>query len=93
MAQRHRRVAERIFQAQHVHQRTADDVAAADDDDVRAIGRVAGALEDVQDAVRRAGQERRHAEHHLADADRMETIHILAIIDSFDYFLFGNMLR
>ena len=50
-------------------------------------------LQQFQNTGRCSRNETWQTDRHTSDIDRMETIHILAVIDSLDYFLFRNMFR
>ena len=65
-------------------ERLADDVAASHDNHVLAGRIVSGAEQNLLDAGRSAGQESGFALQHPALADGMETVHILARINSLD---------
>ena len=78
MANRHRRVRVFALLAKHRGHRFADDVAAAQNHHLRAVGFHVRAHEQFANARRRAGPKaRRIAEHQLADVDRMKTVHVL----------------
>ena len=50
-------------------------------------------FEHFQDACRRARKQRRLADHHVADVDRMKSVHIFFRSDRVDHCLFRNVRR
>ena len=89
MADRDRAVA---VQEQHRH-RLADDIAAADNDAAFAFDHNTGRADQLDDAGRRAGQERVVADHDPPHVVRVEGVDILARVDMLNHELFVQMLR
>ena len=85
-------VAHGRFLDQQVGDGLADDVAAADDDDLGAVELDAAADQELEDAVGRAGQIGLLPDDHAADIDGMEAIDILGRIDGQQDFVFVDML-
>ena len=71
----------RLLLEQHGGHGLADDIAAADDDHMRALGLHAAAREHLNTAVRGTGQEALLTDQHFADIDGMETIDIFVGVD------------
>ena len=61
-------------------------LTSADDDDVGAFDFDAASNQKLDDAVRRAGQERLLARHHFADVYRMKAVHVLGGVDCEKHF-------
>ncbi len=70
---------------QHAGDRLADDLAATNDHHMLASGGKVAAREDLQTAVRRAGQKARAFLRHQADVFGMETIDILEGMDRVEH--------
>ena len=68
--------------------RLADDVAAPDDDGVRALDGDAREFEHTDTARRRAGAQSRRAEHEPPCVHGVEPVHVLARVDALQHFLF-----
>ena len=71
----------RVARSQQRRHRLADDLAAAQDDRVRALDRDLVGVEQGKDAGRRAGHETRPPLDQQADVLRMQAVHVLDGVD------------
>lgn len=92
VANRDRGVAIALLHHQRGH-RLADDVAASENDTLLARSLDIVTVQKGHDAQRSGRDEARQSDVHATDVDGVETVHVLAVVDSHDDLLLVDMLR
>ena len=93
MANSDRAIARISFLHHQGSHRLAHDITASQHYAMFAASRDLVTSQQFQNTGRSRRHEPREADRHTADVDRMETVHILTVVDRFDDLLFRDMFR